>query len=66
MTTREKAQAVRQVLLSDPLNAGSEYNAFRAALKTALKKPLTAATVDDLFVVLPRKLDRHPDFLTIR
>ncbi len=55
MTTRkQKAQAVRDVLLSDPSQAGSEYNAFRAALRTALKMPLTAATVDYLYMALPK------------
>jgi hypothetical protein len=55
MTTRkQKAQAVRQVLLSDPSQAGAEYDGFRAALRTALKMPLTAATVDYLYVTLPK------------
>jgi hypothetical protein len=39
MTTSEKAKAVRNVLLSDPREAGPEFDAFRAALKASFDKP---------------------------
>ncbi len=55
MTTKEKAQVVRQLLLSDPTNMGSEFDAFRSALREAIKGALGAETVDELYGALPRQ-----------
>ncbi len=53
-TTSEKAQAVRDVLLSNPREVGPEFDAFRAALKVSLDKPVDLAMVDQLYAALPK------------
>ncbi len=54
MTTTEKAQVLRQLLLSDPRKYGAEFEAFRSVLRKAISSnPLGAATVDELYAALP-------------
>ena len=53
MTTHEKAQAVRDVLLSNPRNAGPEFDPFRSALPESLEKPVDVVMVDELYAALP-------------
>ncbi len=53
MTTHEKAEAVRQVLLSDPSKAGPEYDVFRKTLVAVLDKPQSSAIVEELYATLP-------------
>jgi hypothetical protein len=55
MTMKEKGQVVRQLLLSDPTNLGSEFDAFRSALRRIINNPLGAATVDELYEALPKQ-----------
>lgn len=54
MTTTEKAKAVRDVLRSNPRNAGPEFDSFRTALRDSLDKPVDTAMVDELYAALPR------------
>ena len=55
MTSKDKAQIVRQLLLSDPTNMGPEYDAFRSALRKEIDNPMGAATVDHLYETLPKQ-----------
>jgi len=54
MTTSEKAKAVRDALLSNPRNAGPEFDPFRTALRDSLDKPNTPELIDDLYAALPQ------------
>ncbi len=53
MTTSEKAKAVRDLLLSNPRNAGPEFDAFRTTLRESLDKPNTPEVIDELYAALP-------------
>jgi hypothetical protein len=55
MTMKEKGQVVRQLLLSDPTNMGSEFDAFRSALRKAISSPFGAGTVEQLYEALPKQ-----------
>ena len=48
MTTSEKAKAVRDVLLSNPREAGSEFDAFRTAFRESFDKTVDVGMVDAL------------------
>ncbi len=54
MKLSEKTKAVRDVLLSNPRNAGPEYEVFRAALRDSLDKPDRPEIIDELHEALPR------------
>ncbi len=61
MTTSEKATAVRDVLLSNPRQAGPEFDPFRAALRESLQKPVTVAMIDELYEALPNEITDPSD-----